>query len=116
MKRGKRGQRKKASPKLGLNLPDLDQAKSAVLNSLWNHVCSRLARSMGGSRRLLTKLPIPACSARISLRASAESKGRRTPVFDWETGSPPIRQRRSGRCLIRIRSRESEIERCLGPS
>src|SRR6185503_9038211 len=32
MKRGKRG--RKSSPKLSLNLPDLDQAKSAVLNSL----------------------------------------------------------------------------------
>jgi hypothetical protein len=34
MKRGKRGQRKKSAPKHGLNLPDLDQARSAVLNSL----------------------------------------------------------------------------------
>jgi hypothetical protein len=34
MKRGKRGQRKKFSPKQSLNLPDLDQAKSAVLNGL----------------------------------------------------------------------------------
>jgi len=34
MKRGKRGQRRKSSPKQSLNLPDLDQAKSAVLNSL----------------------------------------------------------------------------------
>jgi site-specific recombinase XerD len=34
MKRGKRGRGRKSSPKLSLNLPDLDQAKSAVLNSL----------------------------------------------------------------------------------
>jgi hypothetical protein len=34
MKRGKCDQRKKSSPKHSLNLPDLDQAKSAVLNSL----------------------------------------------------------------------------------
>jgi predicted alpha/beta-hydrolase family hydrolase len=34
MKRGKRGQAKKSPPKRSLNLPDLDQAKSAVLNSL----------------------------------------------------------------------------------
>lgn len=34
MKRGKRGRGCKSSPKLSLNLPDLDQAKSAVLNSL----------------------------------------------------------------------------------
>lgn len=34
MKRGKRGRRRKSSTKLCLNLPDLDQAKSAVLNSL----------------------------------------------------------------------------------
>jgi hypothetical protein len=34
MKRGKRGQAKRSSPKRSLNLPDLDQAKSAVLNSL----------------------------------------------------------------------------------
>ena len=34
MKRGKSGQPKKSSPKLSLNLPDLDQAKSSVLNSL----------------------------------------------------------------------------------
>ena len=34
MKRGRRGQREKSSPKQSLNLPDLDQAKSAVLNSL----------------------------------------------------------------------------------
>ena len=34
MKRGKRGQAKKSPPKRRLNPPDLDQAKSAVLNSL----------------------------------------------------------------------------------
>ena len=34
MKRGQSGQPKKSSPKLSLNLPDLDQAKSSVLNSL----------------------------------------------------------------------------------
>src|ERR1035438_7028540 len=34
MKRGKRGRDRKSSPKHSLNLPDLDQAKSAVLNSL----------------------------------------------------------------------------------
>jgi hypothetical protein len=34
MKRGKRSQRKKSSPGDSLNLPDLDHAKSAVLNSL----------------------------------------------------------------------------------
>jgi hypothetical protein len=34
MKRGKRSQRKKSTAKHSLNLPDLDQAKSAVLNSL----------------------------------------------------------------------------------
>ena len=34
MKRGKRGRGRKSSPKHSLNLPDLDQAKSAVLNSL----------------------------------------------------------------------------------
>ena len=32
MRRGKRG--RKASPKQSLNLPDLDHAKSAILNSL----------------------------------------------------------------------------------
>lgn len=34
MKRGKRGRSGNSSPKRSLNLPDLDQAKSAVLNSL----------------------------------------------------------------------------------
>ena len=34
MKRGKRVHAKTSSPKRSLNLPDLDQAKSAVLNSL----------------------------------------------------------------------------------
>ena len=34
MKRGKRGRGRKSSPKHSLNLPDLDQAKSAVLNGL----------------------------------------------------------------------------------
>ena len=34
MKGGKRGKGPKPSPKHSLNLPDLDQAKSAVLNSL----------------------------------------------------------------------------------
>lgn len=34
MKRGKRGRGRKSSAKQSLNLPDLDQAKSAVLNSL----------------------------------------------------------------------------------
>jgi hypothetical protein len=34
MKRGKRGHGRESSPKQTLNLPDLDQAKSAVLNSL----------------------------------------------------------------------------------
>ena len=33
MKRGKRGRNRKSSPKQSLNLPDLDQARSAVLNS-----------------------------------------------------------------------------------
>jgi hypothetical protein len=34
MKRSKRGRGRKSSPRLSLNLPDLDQPKSAVLNSL----------------------------------------------------------------------------------
>ena len=34
MKRGKCGKGRKSSPKHSLNLPDLDQARSAVLNSL----------------------------------------------------------------------------------
>ena len=34
MKRGKRGRGRKSTPKYGLNLPDLDQARSAALNSL----------------------------------------------------------------------------------
>ncbi len=34
MRRGKNGRSRKSSAKLSLNLPDLDQAKSAVLNSL----------------------------------------------------------------------------------
>ena len=34
MKRGKQNRSKKSSPKHGLSLPDLDQARSAVLNSL----------------------------------------------------------------------------------
>jgi hypothetical protein len=34
MKRGKHARSRKSSPKHSLNLPDLDQAKSAVLNSL----------------------------------------------------------------------------------
>jgi hypothetical protein len=34
MNRGKRGRGRKPSPKLSLKLPDLDQIKSAVLNSL----------------------------------------------------------------------------------
>ena len=34
MKRGKRDQAKTCSPKRTLNLPDLDQVRSAVLNSL----------------------------------------------------------------------------------
>ena len=34
MKQRKRGQAKKSPPKQSLNLPDLDQARSAVLNSL----------------------------------------------------------------------------------
>ena len=34
MKRGKRDRGKKSSPKHNLSLPDLDQARSAVLNSL----------------------------------------------------------------------------------
>jgi len=33
MKRGKRGRGRKSSQKQSLNLPDLDQARSAVLNS-----------------------------------------------------------------------------------
>ena len=36
MKRGKRRRRRKSSTKLSLNLPELDRAKSAVLNSLPN--------------------------------------------------------------------------------
>jgi hypothetical protein len=34
MKRGKRSRAKRSSPKHSLSLPDLDQARSAVLNSL----------------------------------------------------------------------------------
>jgi hypothetical protein len=34
MKRSTRGRVRKSSPKHSLNLPDLDQARSAVLNSL----------------------------------------------------------------------------------
>jgi hypothetical protein len=34
MKRGKQNQSKESSPKHSLSLPDLDQARSAVLNSL----------------------------------------------------------------------------------
>jgi len=34
MKRGKQNRGKKSSPKHSLSLPDLDQARSAVLNSL----------------------------------------------------------------------------------
>ena len=34
MTRGKRGRGRKISPKHSLSLPDLDQARSAVLNSL----------------------------------------------------------------------------------
>jgi hypothetical protein len=41
MKRGKRG--RKSSPKLSSNLPDLDQAKSAVLNSLPSKESQRFA-------------------------------------------------------------------------
>ena len=34
MRHGKRGRDRKSSPRQSLNLPDLDQARSAVLNSL----------------------------------------------------------------------------------
>ena len=34
MKRGKKGRARRSSPKHSLSLPDLDQARSAVLNSL----------------------------------------------------------------------------------
>ena len=34
MKRGKKSRARKSSPKHSLSLPDLDQARSAVLNSL----------------------------------------------------------------------------------
>lgn len=143
MKRGKRGQPKKSSPKHSLSLPDLDQARSAVLNSLpskeskrgYQHAidefiawyCSeprlslnktvvsryrihletrvslRRARSTADSRpsgAWRTRLLTPACSARIWLLASGESKGRRTSAFVLVTGSRPYRQERSGRCLI----------------
>ena len=44
MKRGKRGQAKTSSPKRSLNLPDLDQAKSAVLDSLPSKESQRVYR------------------------------------------------------------------------
>lgn len=150
MKRGKR--RRESSPKLSLNLPDLDQAKSAVLNSLpskesqrgyrhaldefiswycseprlsfnktvvthyrihWSHASLRRAQSTADLRRSdvsRTKLPIPVSSAQISLLASAASKGRRASAFVLATGSPPIRQRRSGRYRIPACSKVNEIE------
>jgi hypothetical protein len=45
MKRGKRG--RKSSPKQSLNLPDLDNAKSAVLNSLPSKESQRGYRGCG---------------------------------------------------------------------
>jgi hypothetical protein len=144
------------SPKQSLNVPDLDNAKSAVLNSFlrkspsgdtvtrlmssstgtvpnlgyrstepsslateftWNHANLHRARLTAGSRPsvgLRTKLLIPVSSARILLLASGESKGRRTSAFALVTGSPLNRPKRSGRCLTRIRSRASGIERCSG--
>lgn len=42
MKRGRRGQAKKSAPKRRLSLPDLDQVKSAVLNSLPSNECHEI--------------------------------------------------------------------------
>jgi len=158
MKRGKKSRAKRSSPKQSLSLPDLDQARSAVLNSLpskesqrgYRHAidefiawyCSeprlslnkavvtryrihlesrelapgtingRLAASAG----LRTRPLMPACSARISQPASGESKGRRTSVFVWATGSLPIRPGRSCRWPMPAPSKASEIGRCSGSS
>ena len=62
MKRGKRG--RKASPKQSLNLPDLDHAKSAVLNSLPSKEPQR------GYRRAIDEFVAWYCSERAYFFAS----------------------------------------------
>lgn len=81
MKRGKRGQPKKSSPKQSLNLPDLDQAKSAVLNSLPSKESQR------GYRHAINEFIAWYCSEpRLSFIPSTraghdqrQARGRKTP-------------------------------------
>ena len=63
-------------------------------------------------RRLSYEATDSAFSGPISPPASGQSKSPRTSAFLLVTGLPAIKQERSGRCLIRIRSRVSAIEPC----
>lgn len=73
MKRGKRGRGRKSSPKHSLNLPDLDQARSAVLNSL-------PSRPSGASH---TKLPIPAAQPGSCSRHPARERAEEPRRSSW---------------------------------
>jgi hypothetical protein len=152
MKCGKRGRGRKSFPKQSLNLPDLDQAKSAVLNSLpskefqrgYQHYefiawyCSEPRLSfkrvvviryriyletrqlapgtIKGRLAAVGRLAYEAADSGLlssDLAAGIRRvKGPKNLVFASVTGSPPTRHERSGRCLTRIRSRASAIERC----
>ena len=95
MKRNKRGP--KSSPKQSLNLPDLDHAKSAVLNSLPSKESQR------GYRH----------SARILRPASGGLRGQRklgARLGNWLTFD---QAKILWQAQTRIRSRASGIERCL---
>jgi len=104
MKRGNRG--RKSSPKQSLNLPDLDNRKIGSPEELTLQRV-QLAGTINGRLAAVRRLAYEAAD-------SGESKGRRTSAFTLVTGSPLNRPKRSGRCLTRIRSRASGIERCSG--
>jgi hypothetical protein len=77
---------------------------------------ARLTAGWRPSGVSLTKLPTPDYSPRTSLLASGESRGPRISAFVWVTGSLRTRQERFGRCLTRIHSKASGIERYSGSS
>ncbi len=73
MKRGKRG--RKSSPKQSLNLPDLDQARSAVLNSLpskesqrgYRHAPGRMTLTIDRAGRQSSRLQVDPVSKNDAL-------------------------------------------------
>jgi len=93
MKRGKRGRGRKASPKQSLNLPDLDQTKSAVLNSLpGNPNHTDLARYHGRKDRPsgTGRENRRACPPQETVHREPDWPNTATPAEAVKTGGPVV--------------------------